>query len=80
MNAPVAVGVDQQAQHHPRVIASSTDPASTSAPFELADINSINGVDDEPDEMITWQPAPHVRRQKKGLITQHRTIRLGHAT
>jgi transposase-like protein len=46
--------------------------------LELTDVQNINRVNDEPDEVIIWQPVPHVRRQKERLITQHRTKRLRH--
>ena len=74
----MAVAIDQQAQQHSRVITGSTDPAPTSASLKLADVQDIDGVKDEPDEVILRQPLSHVRWQQKGLITQHRTESLRH--
>ena len=52
------------------------DPTTT---LELADVQDIDGVQDEPDQVIAWQPLPHVHWQQHRLITQHGTIGLGHA-
>src|SRR5215831_16859829 len=46
-----ALGVDQQAQHHPRVITGSTGTTPTTA-IELVDVQDVNGVKDEPDQVI----------------------------
>jgi hypothetical protein len=75
---PVAVRVDQQTQQDPRVIPSSTGTTPTTT-LELADVQDIDGIEDEPDQVIARQPVPHIHRQQHRLVTQHRTIRLGHA-
>jgi hypothetical protein len=67
----MAVGIDQQTEQHPWVIAGSTNPAPPSAALELGHVQDIDGVQDEPDEVILRQPLSHVRWHEEHLITQH---------
>lgn len=73
------IRIDQQAQQHPRVIAGCAHPTTAPTPIELAGIERLDGLQQKPNEMIVRQSLPHVRRQKKHLVTQHWTISLGHA-
>ena len=77
---PLAVGVDQQSQQHSRVVAGSTGPATTPGAFQSRDVESLDGLQHEPDQVILRKPLSHVHRQQHRLIPEHRAIRLGHAT
>ena len=41
-------------------------------------IQLSNRIEHEPHQMITAEPIRHIRRQQKLLITQNRSIPLGH--
>jgi len=73
-----AVGIDEKAEQHLRVIPSSADPTPATTPIEIARIKNLDCVQQEPHQVIGGQPLPHVRRQQKRLIPQHRSIRLRH--
>jgi len=76
----MAVAIDQQAQQHSRVIPRRACPTATPVPLQRAGVKRIDGLQHEPRQMIRRKPLPHVNRQQHRLITQHWTIRLGHAT
>ena len=76
----LAVRIDQQPEQHLRVIPRRACPTATPVPLQRAGVKRIDGLQHEPRQMIRRKPLPHVNRQQHRLITQHWTIRLGHAT
>ena len=75
---PAAVGVHQQTQQHPGVIPGRAHAAEAAASVERAGIHRVQGVQQEPHQVIRREPLTHIRGQEKRLVTQHRTVRVGH--
>src|SRR6266545_2054153 len=68
--SPHRVGVEQQRHHHLRVERRPPPAILPISPVESAQIHLVDGVDDEPGEMILRQPLPQARRQQQLLIAR----------
>jgi hypothetical protein len=73
-----AVGVEQKADHHPRVIRRSALPIGAIRPIEPVQIHLINRPQHRPHQMILRQPIHQRRRQQQHLPTITRNEVLTH--
>ena len=65
---PARIPIQQQGDHHRRVIRPPADPVSAIRAIERAQIHARDRVQHEPREVPLRQPIPHIRRQQKRLI------------
>jgi hypothetical protein len=72
------VGVEQQRDHHRRLIGSAAMAIGAVIGVELAQIHLLNRLDHEPRQVILSQPLTQRRRQQKRLLTITRNEVLGH--
>jgi hypothetical protein len=68
------IGVDQQSQHHRRVIPGPPGTTKTPPRMKLAQIQLADHIQHKPHQMIRRQPIPQIRRQQKRLIPIDRQI------
>ena len=64
----LAIRVDQQRQHHRRVIRCPAHPTQPIPILQHRQIQRIDHPQHEPHQMIRWQPLGHVRRQQEPLV------------
>jgi hypothetical protein len=72
------VRIQQQRDHHRRVIRRPTPPITAMRRIESRQIHLRYRVKDEPREMTLRQPIPHIQRQQKRLLTINRNEVLRH--
>jgi hypothetical protein len=65
---PARVGVEQQRDHHRRVIGRPAAPVDAIGRIERLQIHLGHGVDHKPREMPLGQPVTDVGRQQKRLL------------
>jgi hypothetical protein len=63
---PVGIAVDQQRQHHPRVILRRTGAAMVH--LEGAHLDPIDRLDHEMRQIVLRNPVPEIRRKQKCLV------------
>jgi hypothetical protein len=75
----LAVGVEQQREHHPRLVRRAAVTISAVGAIERRQIHLLGARQHEPRKVILRQPLPQIRRQQQLLITVTRYEVLGHA-
>jgi len=75
---PTRIRVQQQRDHHRRIMRRSAVTIATIRPVERLQIKLRDGVDHEQREVIIGQPLAHARRQQQHLITITRDEVLSH--
>jgi hypothetical protein len=75
---PARVGVEQQRDHHRRVIGRPTAPIDAVGDIERPEIHLRDRVDDKPRQMPRRQPLTDVRRHQKRLLAITRDKALAH--
>jgi hypothetical protein len=63
------IRVEQQRQHHRRLIGRPAAPVLAVGRIERRHIDPLDGIDHEPREVFLRQPIPDVRRQQERLLT-----------
>jgi hypothetical protein len=76
----LAVGVEQERQHHRRIMRRAPMATGTIGTKERRDIHLLNSRQNEPREMIRRQPLPQVRRKQQLLIPVTSNEVLGHTS
>ena len=68
---PVAphVRVQQQGNHHPRVIGRAAMPIGAIVGIEVAHVHPLNRPEDRPHQVVLGHPVAQRRRQQKRLLT-----------
>jgi hypothetical protein len=64
---PARVRIDQQRDHHRRIVRRTAVPIAAIAAIELVEIHCLDGGDHEPSEVVGRQPLVQARRQQKWL-------------
>ncbi len=72
------VRVEQQRDHHRRVIRRPTPPITAIRRIESRQVHLRYRVEHEPREITLWQPIPHIRSQQERLLTINHNEVLGH--
>src|ERR1017187_607847 len=75
---PLAVGVEQQREHHPRLVRRTAVAIPAVGVIERRQIHLLDARQHEPRKMILRQPLPQTRRQQQLLITVTSNEALGH--
>jgi hypothetical protein len=75
---PARVGVEQQRDHHRRVIGRPAAPVDAIGRIERLQIHLGHGVDHKPGEVPRRQPLAHVGRQQERLLAITRDKALAH--
>jgi len=75
---PARVRVQQQRDHHRRVIRRPAAPVPPIDGIERVEVELAHGVDDEPRQVALRQPLPHIRRHQKRLLAITRDKALAH--
>ncbi len=75
---PVAVGVDQQGQQHPRRERGLTGASDLAGRLEGRQVHQTDRVDDQVDDVVARQPVHHVDRKKKPLPSIRHSEELRH--
>jgi hypothetical protein len=75
---PARVGVEQQRDHHRRVIGRPAAPIDAVGGIKRIEIHLRDRVDDKPRQMPRRQPLTDVRRHQKRLLTITRDKALTH--
>jgi hypothetical protein len=76
---PTAIGVEQQRDHHRRLIGRPTAAVLAIGAVERGQIHRGNRVEHEPRQVALWQPLPHIGRHQERLLTITRDEPLRHA-
>jgi hypothetical protein len=75
---PARVRIEQQRDHHRRVIGRPAAPIDTVSGVERLEIHLTGGIDDKPREMRRRQPLADVGRHQKRLLAITRDKALAH--
>jgi hypothetical protein len=75
---PGAVGVQQHAQQHPGLVGGAAMPVGPIGLEERAQVELVNHVEDEPGQVVSWQPVAQVRWEQEGLVAVTGTKVVGH--
>src|ERR1035441_4973278 len=75
---PLAVGVEQQREHHPRLVRRTAVAIPAVGAIERRQIHLLDRRQHEPRKMILRQPPPQTRRQQQLQITVTSNEVLGH--
>jgi len=70
--------VQQQRDHHRRVISRPTAAVPPVGAIERVEVHRADGIDDEPRKMALRQPLPHIRWHQKRLLAITRDKALAH--
>jgi hypothetical protein len=62
------VAVEQQRHHHRRLVRGTALPVQAITGIEAAQVQSLDGVDDKPRQVVVGQPLAQARRQQQCLI------------
>jgi hypothetical protein len=65
---PGAVGIQQHPQQHPRRIGGPTMPVSSIGLEERTQVELVDDVEDEPGQMVGWQPVAKVWWEQECLV------------
>jgi hypothetical protein len=65
---PARVRVDQQRDHHRRIVRRTTVPVGSVIGVKRSQVDLLDDRDHEPREVIRRQPIVHARRQQEHLI------------
>jgi hypothetical protein len=65
---PKRVAVEQQRDHHRRIMRRPAMPIGAIVAVERGEIQRVDGVDDKPREMTLRQPLAQARRQQQLLL------------
>jgi hypothetical protein len=76
---PERVGVEQQRDHHRRIVRRPTMPIRAVGGIERSQIELADCVDHKPSEMVLRQPVAQARRQQQHLRTITSDEVLAHA-
>ena len=75
---PARVRVEQQADHHRRVISRPAAPVLAIGAIERIQIHLADGIDHEPRQVVLREPVPDVGRHQKRLLAITRDKALAH--
>ena len=75
---PTAIGVEQQRDHHLRIVRRAAHTIRVVGPIERVQIHVLDRRQQEPREMTRRQPIPQIRRKQQLLITIKGNEVLGH--
>jgi hypothetical protein len=75
---PPRVGVQQQRDHHRRLIGRPAAAIAAIGRRERLDVHRLDRRQHEPRQMVLWQPLTHVRRHQKRLPAITRDEALAH--
>ena len=73
-----AIGIEQQRDHHPRIVRRPTHTIRAIRAIERLQLQLFDRRKHEPRKMAPRQPIPQIRRQQQLLITITRNEPLGH--
>jgi hypothetical protein len=76
---PDRIRINEQGNHHLRIVRRGTPPVAAIGPIERIEIQLRHRLQHEPRQMVLGQPLPQRRRQQQLLITITRDEVLGHA-
>ena len=76
---PTTVGVEQQRDHHSRLVRRPANTIHVIRPVKRVQIHLLHRLQHEPREMVLRQPIPQIRRQQQLLITITRNEVPGHS-
>jgi hypothetical protein len=65
---PQGIAVEQQRDHHRRIVCRATMTVGAVSAIELAQIDLADDIKHQPREMIVIKPLPQTRRQQQRLL------------